>query len=123
MAHPGACAPLSPGARASHRRTRRAPTSASCGMITRSGTERRKRMIKLFVFLGLSMIALAPSPAIAQTAGMTRHFFECLNTRQRQDVRTLLSTSDAEIARHAYEHLAKSSRCFNESVGDRQYAP
>lgn len=80
-------------------------------------------MMKLFVFLGLSMVTLAPSPARAQTAGMTQHFLECLSTRQPQDVRNLLSASDADIARHAYEHLAKSSRCFNESVGGRQYAP
>ena len=80
-------------------------------------------MLELFAFLGSSVVALAPAPAGAQTSGVTQHFLACLATRQPQDVRTLLSTSDAETARHAYEHLAHNSRCFSESVGDRQFLP
>jgi hypothetical protein len=78
-------------------------------------------MNKLFVFFGLSIAGLASEPALAQNSAVTQRFLACLAQRQAGDVRTLLSTSNADVARHAYEHLANSNRCFNESVGDRQF--
>ena len=80
-------------------------------------------MIKSFVFLGLAMVTFAPSPAAAQTSGITQRFLACLAARQPQDVRSLLSTNNTETAERAYTHLSNNSRCFNESVGDRQFMP
>ena len=80
-------------------------------------------MSKLFVFLGLLMAALVSDPALAQSSGVTQRFLACLAERQPRDVRTLLSTSNADVARHAYEHLAGSNRCFDKSVGDHQFTP
>lgn len=80
-------------------------------------------MNKLFVFLGLSMAALASDPALAQNSLVTQRFLACLAERQPRDVRTLLSTSNADVARRAYGHLANSNRCFKQSVGDHPFTP
>lgn len=80
-------------------------------------------MNKLFVFLGLSFAALASRSALAQNSAVTQRYLACLAQQQSGEVRVLLSTSDADVARRAYEHLANSNRCFNESVGNHQFTP
>ncbi|HJP69613.1 MAG TPA: hypothetical protein VJ846_11990 [Sphingomicrobium sp.] len=80
-------------------------------------------MNKLSVFLGLSLAALASDPALTQTSAVTQRYLACVAEQQPGDVRILLSTSNADVARHAYEHLANSNRCFNESVGNHQFTP